>query len=128
MTERCDITTRRARKMHICDVCGGVIPAGSEYVSARSIGEGRTWYNRLHIHCDAVLDAYTRHTGKGVDWECMDDIAEYLRITACGDCGHDGECLRLGRRIFGCRRALRAALPTTVLYAALESARKSEEE
>lgn len=60
MSETCYIIQRKAKKIHFCDARGKPIIPGSEYLVIRSAQDGRFWQNKEHIHCVALLDAYTR--------------------------------------------------------------------
>lgn len=55
--ELCSYTFRKAKKPHLCDICGFEIVPGSEYISIRNTQDGKFWYNKEHIHCDALLEA-----------------------------------------------------------------------
>lgn len=125
MNEICSVTQRQAKKVHFCDVCGKPILPGSEYIAIRSAQDGRFWHNKEHIHCDALLDAYTRQTGLGLDYGRLDVVVTWLCAKACSECHHEHSCRLAGQDIFCCTAALRCVLPPTVLSAALESVRKN---
>lgn len=125
MNEICSVTQRKAQKAHFCDVCGKPILPGSEYIAIRSAQDSRFWHNKEHIHCDALLDAYTRQTGLGLDYGRLDVVVTWLCAKACSECHHEHSCRFAGQDIFGCTVALRRVLPPTVLSAALESVRKN---
>jgi len=127
MREICDVTQRKARKAHACDVCGKAILPGSEYIHARSVQDSRYWYNKLHIHCDAVLEAYAKQAGKGVDYERLYEVGDWLFDTACCKCPQEGACRLTGQDILSCKSALMRILPPTTLRAALESVKQNEE-
>lgn len=125
MNEICSITQRKAKKAHFCDVCGKSIIPGSEYMDMRYAQDGLFWHSKEHIHCDALLDAYTRQTGLGPDYGRLDIVATWLCAKACSECPNESSCRLAGQDIFACTAALRRVLPPTVLSAALESVRKN---
>ena len=125
MSEICSVIQRKAKKIHFCDVCGKPIIPESEYLAIRSAEDGRFWHNKEHIHCDALLDAYTRQTGLGLDFGRMDMVVTWLCAKACSECSHESSCRLAGQDIFGCTAALRRVLQPTVLHAAMESVRKN---
>lgn len=121
MSEICSVIQRKAKKIHFCDVCGKPIIPGSEYLAIRSAQDGRFWHNKEHVHCDALLDAYTRQTGLGLDFGRLDMVVTWLCAKACSECPQESSCRLAGQDIFGCTAALRRVLQPTVLHAALES-------
>ena len=93
MSEICSVIQRKAKKIHFCDVCGKPIIPDSEYLAIRSAEDGRFWHNKEHIHCDALLDAYTRQTGLGLDFGRMDMVVTWLCAKACSECSHESSSL-----------------------------------
>lgn len=128
MIDLCEVTQRRARKTHFCEVCGKPIVPGSEYISTKSLQEGRFVNVKEHIHCDAVLNAYTKATGAELYYGRMDEVVVWLRDEVCSECPHESTCRMAGQDIFACTYALRRVLQPTVLRAALESVKLNIEE
>lgn len=123
MTEICDVQQRRARKQHSCDVCGAAILPGSEYISFRSMQDGRFWYNKSHIHCDAILNAYIRENGMELGWNELDCVQDWIRDEVCSACSErSGGCMYFMGRLYCCERVIRQLVQPTVLHAALASA------
>ena len=124
MREVCEVTQRRARKVHICDICGKRIYPGCEYISVRSAQNGRFWYSKQHIHCDALASAYTKKKG-GI--EQMEHVAEWLRDEVCESCPERETCEAGKYDTFACEIVHKSVLPATLLAAAMESAMRNDD-
>ena len=125
MSEICSVTQHKAKKNHFCDVCGKPIIPGSEYLAIRSTQDGRFWNIKEHIHCDALLNAYTKQTGLGIDFGRLDMVVAWLCAKACSECPIESTCRLAGQDIFTCSAALRRVLQPTVLHAAIESVKRN---
>ncbi len=128
MNDLASITQRKAQKLHFCDDCGRPILRGCEYLSIHGQQNGKYFYKKEHIHCDAVVNAYCAETGREVFYGRLDSVVEWLRDSVCPGCIESGTCRRAGQDTFSCQIALRRVLPPTVLYAALQSVKENEEE
>lgn len=126
MTELANVTQRRARKIHYCSDCGKPILPGSEYLSVKGMDCGQFFYEKEHIHCDALINAYCAANDREVFYDRLDEVVEWLRDTACTECLRAGECTRGGQDTFACTTALMKVLPPSLLFAALQSVRESE--
>ena len=74
-------THRKARKEYECDLCGGKIVAGEDYVRYSGKVDGEFFDYKYHAECQKVIDAYLRETG-----ECEYDeesISEWLNEAVC---------------------------------------------
>ena len=119
---------RKGRKTYTCDVCGGVIRPGSEYIVASGFS-GRYWQERRHIHCDALLYAYERDTGQDAGHEWYDPVMGWVREKACIGCPTEIKCWMNSIRknfeekseIFSCKNVLVEVLPGTFVKSALRS-------
>lgn len=128
MNELADITQRRAKKIHYCDDCGKPIMPGCEYLSIRGQENGRYFYKKEHIHCDAVINAYCAAKDCEVFYDRLDEVVEWLQATACPGCILAKDCNRCGLDTFCCIIALKRTLPPTVLSAAIMSVSANEED
>ena len=124
MGELCSITQRKAKKTHICNICGKRICPGSEYVFARSGQDGRFWYNKQHIHCDAIASAYTQEYG-GI--EQVDNVIDWLIDKVCIVCPERVTCDAGMWDVFACEIIHKNVLPATLLAAAKESVRRNDD-
>jgi len=83
-------TVRKARKDHVCFLCGEPIPAETQYVR-RSGVEGREWWDcAMHRDCAE----YAHDTFRPDDWESVmegdvdrEDVAEHMRKKRCRKIG-----------------------------------------
>lgn len=123
--ELCSYAFRRAKKPHSCDVCGFEIVPGSEYISVKSMQDGKFWYNKEHIHCDAILNAYTKKTCGEIEWGEYNRVLEWIHDEACSECGCSSACRREGKEIFNCTKVLRTVLSPTILPSAIESVKRN---
>lgn len=124
MSEICSVTQRKAKKVHICDICGKRIYPGCEYISVRGGQDGRFWYNKQHIHCDAVAAAYTEEYG-GI--EQVEDVADWLTGEVCVNCPERATCEAGKYDTFACEIVHKSVLPATLLAAARESVRRNDD-
>lgn len=72
---------RKARKEYVCDICGGTITTGKEYVRYSGKYDGEFFDYKYHAECHEVINAYLRETG-----ECEYDeesISEWLNEAVC---------------------------------------------
>ena len=131
MSEFRSYIQRVAKKPHVCDVCGGTIRAGGEYIATSARINGRYQSGQRHIHCDAVLFAYNRATGHEADFAPTNDIIDWLRKEACAECPTFLQCMSNAMieekergaafSVFSCKNALVEVLPITIGRAALAS-------
>lgn len=126
MSEYVTFTQRRAQQTHTCNDCGLPILRGNEYISIRGQRGGRYFYRKTHIHCDAVINAYSAETGCEVDRSDLKAVVAWLRSRTCPGCINSQRCFRIGQDLFGCKVVLRRVLPPTVLSAALQSAQRKQ--
>lgn len=125
MNDHTTITQRRAQKLHCCDDCGLPILRGNEYITVRGQQDGRYIYRKAHIHCDAVISAYSADAGCEVDRSQLNTVVKWLRDSACPGCTIAQRCCRIGQDLFSCSTVLKHVLSPTVLSAALQSVQKN---
>lgn len=123
--ELCSYTFRKAKKPHSCDVCGFEIVPGSEYISIRSMQDGKFWHNKEHIHCDAILNAFTKQTCCEIEWGKYDSVLEWIHDEACSECPCVNDCKKDGMEIMNCTKVLRTVLSPTILPSAIESVKRN---
>lgn len=92
----CEVHQHKASQKYRCDLCGKEIDRGTDYIAADMEYGGRWVTRRLHIHCDAMVQATKdkAYTG-GAEYGCLD--ADYVRNEVdrrvCVDCPeNDGYC------------------------------------
>ena len=74
---------RKARKQHICDLCGKPIPKGAEYIYTTFVCDCMICEEHRHIHCDAMMNAaFTEYDAESYD-ECLEYIWEDTCETMC---------------------------------------------
>lgn len=114
-----------ARTDYICDLCGGTIFKGQQYVRHKAQYSGRFEVFTVHIHCDAVMRQYVR-THRAEEKADVKEINDWVRKSACqgAACGLSNVC---GHRYSAwcCKKALEALLPETVRGAAVASAEET---
>lgn len=82
MLEFSERSQTRARKRHMCHICGKAILPGCEYIHEKQKYDGEFHDLKRHLHCDAILDAYLNDRGEN---EYSDDeVFEYLS-DICGE-------------------------------------------
>lgn len=76
----------KARKEHVCEMCGETIPAGETY--CREVGkfEGDFFCRKLHEKCFFALDEYLRQSDDG-EFSYY-GIADWWADKKCGTCKH----------------------------------------
>ena len=89
-----DIERPRARKDHVCDYCGDVVPAGQVYKRWVSMYDGTASTVKAHVACDDVARDYWKRIDcdkdeRWVQWEplgewsrCVEDVPAELRALA----------------------------------------------
>lgn len=70
-------TTPKARKSHVCDLCGKPIFAGEAHIYRRGIRDGEFVASRMHSQCEAVTRGWSDD-----DWEGGVDFGEFRRALA----------------------------------------------
>ena len=71
-------THPKARKEHICDICGEKIKVGERYSKQVGTFDGDFYNNCYCLDCEAVLDAYFRFHDEYYDtWQVTDWVNEY---------------------------------------------------
>ena len=83
--------TRRARKPHRCNLCGGEIKKGTEYDSQTLVYDGMVYGWKMHPECNAVSsflwDYVDPDDGMTAD-EFLDACSSVCRTFICPDCEH----------------------------------------
>ncbi len=129
MTEFTNVQQYKARKRYVCHLCGHAILPGAEYVYEASKWDGEVHQMRRHIHCDAILDAFSRD-------ECPEEyteseVWEWACDRACAGCSHadeDGDCEDGGTdAVWACEIAQEKLLPPQYLEAAKKSVVDNDE-
>lgn len=79
-------TKPKARKAHVCELCGLSIAVGQEHVARRGVNDGEIMTLRMHPDCERVTQDWHQD-----DWECgMDhhafrqELAEFIAANAGG--------------------------------------------
>lgn len=124
-------TQRKARIVHVCDVCSCRIPKGMEYISVRHVDDNeKAWYLKCHIHCHALFEEYNRRNGGNKAAKDIYDaikktanVSEWIIHEVCGECDNAGLCTRFGKKVCGCANAAKELLPVNVRNAAVEASR-----
>ena len=116
----------RAKKDHICHLCGKTIRKGREYIYEVSKYEGMVNDCRRHIHCDALADVYFGETG--VTEYTDEEICEYLCDKVCSRCPEreTSDCSMWDA--FGCELVQKELLKPTVFAAAKRSVWENSED
>ena len=115
MTVFCHVTQRKARKDYYCDLCGSEISAGCEYMSRKRQRAGIFWYERVHIHCDAAINAYCAMSGSEDEYALW-EVRAWYKKHACAGC--KDEC---NTDPLNCPKAAGEMLPISVLGIAIDS-------
>ena len=133
-----------ARMRHWCHVCEKDIFPGSQYIRD-TFREGKKHLAACrHIHCDAMLSAWTKEccSTKLIEEHqhiCCEDIMQvWVQDKVCRNCEKtylsnltncDGEkrCLSNVRDIVTCKQCIDKILPPSVVGAALQSIRENQE-
>ena len=120
-----------ARTRHICHVCTKDILPGSQYIRD-TFREGKKHLAVCrHIHCDAMLSAWAKEccSTKLIEEHqhvCCEDIMQaWVRDQVCRNCEKD--CPSDVGDIVTCKRCIDKILPPSVVGAALQSIRESQE-
>lgn len=86
----------KARKVHVCEMCGGQINPGEEYQRESGKYDGEFFDRKLHLDCLSVLEEYCSNVDTEFTYE---DVYEYWVETYCHSCKHfypeckpDDEC------------------------------------
>ena len=61
-------TRPKARKGHVCALCGLPIAVGQEHIARRGVNDGEMMTVRMHTDCELVT-----HDWDQDDWECCID-------------------------------------------------------
>lgn len=89
MLEFSDRTQHKARKRHVCDLCGKDILPGCEYINERMRLHGEFLNLHRHIHCDAILDAFMCAVGPD---EYDSETVAIWASSHCDDLNDEGAC------------------------------------
>lgn len=89
MSDYYDERQIRARKRHICHLCGKTIFRGAEYIRVKWYSDGFCEAAR-HIHCDALLQTTLDDLNDPTSFDA-DEVTEILRDT-CVDLHNKGIC------------------------------------
>lgn len=114
-----------ARKVHYCHLCGKKIQPGCQYVQEKTNTEGKWETMNRHIHCDAMLDAWSDiYGGDGYEdeYQIMDDIWEHVCEGICTEADRNNCGLH---QIFACERCQKEMLNPSILGAAMQSVREN---
>lgn len=120
------ITQRKARKTHTCSICGRAVLPGREYIEFKSLDGNRYRFNRIHIHCDVLMNEYINQTGNMLEWDETDRLVEWLVTKACVVCERSDDCRRATNNCLSCDLAIRQVVAETMLNAALRSVREND--
>lgn len=91
MTDFQQVRRPRARKMHRCVECAGLIQVGEMYVRVHGKWEGEMYTQRYCVSCDALWALARRDGLIRVDHDevAAGDLFEYVRDDVC-EFGEDG--------------------------------------
>lgn len=85
-----DSTTPKARKEHICDLCGQKIQIGEKYSRFRGKYDGDMFDIKHHLLCERICRAYCEWAG---DKEYDNDrVQDWLHDEICYDCENCKDC------------------------------------
>ena len=79
----------KARKRHVCHLCGRPILPGAEYIRAKWFDDGFREVAR-HVHCDVLLNAIAPELSDQSEFT-EDEVTEILRDT-CAELHNNGKC------------------------------------
>lgn len=66
----------KARKAHVCNYCGCIIPVGEKYYGGVFKYDGRIYAWKSHTRCDELVNALNMEGDEGVTGE---DFYEYIK-------------------------------------------------
>lgn len=98
-----EMCVKKSKKSHKCQLCGGEIPAGSEYVRQNGKFDGEFFSRCLHPWCRSAIEKYCQATGENEydDWAVLDYVQEEV-CTACPEYEH-GCCVK---RVMTCEKVI----------------------
>lgn len=78
-----------ARKEHRCDLCGGAIKPGEQYVRRTGLYDDRFWDEKFHLNCLELIGRYCKDLD--ADEYTEDAVIDWLYDRVCTDCIHGNE-------------------------------------
>lgn len=98
-----EMCVKKSKKSHKCQLCGGEIPAGSEYVRQNGKFDGEFFDRCLHPWCCSAIEKYCQATGDNEydDWAVLDYVQEEV-CTACPE--YEGGCCV--KRVMTCEKVI----------------------
>lgn len=88
-------TYPKARKEHICNICGEKIKVGEKYARQTGKFDGEFYSDSYCLDCEAVRNAYFRYLmlEKNTDEYCNDwQINDWVYDTWCEECLENKTC------------------------------------
>lgn len=94
---------KKSKKPHKCQLCGGEIPVGSEYVRQNGKFDGEFFDRCLYPWCCSAIETYCHSIGENEydDWAVLD----YVREEICSTCP-EREKGCLVKRVMTCPEAI----------------------
>ena len=74
---------RKAKKTHICEMCGEKIHAGERYSCESGKYEGSLFTRKLHLDCRNVMNGFCEEVNNEF---CYDEITDWWQDSRCGEC------------------------------------------
>ncbi len=87
--ETLDCKTRKARKEHRCDYCGGIIKKGEAYDWSKNIYDGILYEWKSHEKCSFLCEQLWDYANpdEGMDEELFQDsLHSFCQAFVCPDC------------------------------------------
>ena len=84
----------KAKKCHICDLCGGLIQKGEVYHRYAGKYDGDFFDDKFHKDCQKIISQYCEENNES-EYD-NDSIQDWLHDKYCHECKHDeyngGDC------------------------------------
>ena len=121
-----DILTReqrKSRKEHRCCLCGETIVKGAEYIYISYIFDGHIYTDKLHIHCDAMWDAWIARHGNGGEYT-HEEVLEGILEDICEQICDENQLMKCSMTTsLSCELCQRKLLDPGILESAIQSVR-----
>ncbi len=75
----------KAKKEHICEMCGSVIHIGENYYRQSGKFDGEFFDRSLHTHCNNMMQDFCYNVDNEFSWE---QITDYIQDNYCNECEH----------------------------------------
>lgn len=89
MLEFYTASTHTAKKVHVCDLCGGKVQIGEKYQRFSGKNEGEMFDLKHHLICCEIISQYCQYIGDN-EYDA-DSACEWVQETVCANCEHYDE-------------------------------------